>query len=89
MWYPKIVASAEKILAQARNNPKGLRFSELQRLAKALGYELSRVNGSHHIYTHPTRPELPQLNMQEDKGMAKAYQVRQVLSVIDEFELEV
>ena len=56
-----------KVMADAHN----VRFAELCRLAEAFGYRLDRVNGSHHIYEHPSadRP----LNLQNVGGKAKAY----------------
>jgi len=38
------------------------------------------------IYTHPGIPEL--VNLQSVKGMAKAYQVRQLLRLIERYNLE-
>ena len=53
---------ARRLLDKALRNPAGMRFAELSRLAGALGFGLSRVAGSHHIYVHPDVPEL--LNIQ-------------------------
>lgn len=72
----------EKILAQARNNPKDVRFSDLQRLVEALGYRFDRQNGSHRVYRHPAVPRV--LNLQSIKGgKAKEYQVKELLRAID------
>jgi hypothetical protein len=47
---------------------------------------LGRQTGSsHRIYQTPW-PGDPRVNIQNDKGMAKAYQVRQVLRVIERLE---
>jgi len=71
----------EKLLAGSRN----IRFEDLCRVAKAFGYRLDRIRGSHHIFEHPsaTRP----LNLQDDHGQAKPYQVRQFLRDVEEFQL--
>jgi hypothetical protein len=53
----------------------------------ALGFHLSRVSGSHHIFSRPGVPEL--LNLQEVRGMAKPYQVRQLLQLAERYNLEV
>ena len=60
----------KKLLAKALNAPQNMRFVELCSLAKAFGYELDRVRGSHHIFEHgrASRP----LNIQNVKGKAKA-----------------
>jgi hypothetical protein len=43
------------------------------------------VSGSHHIFTHPSIPEL--VNLQEVNGKCKPYQVRQVLKLVDRYNL--
>ena len=42
---------------------------------------------SHRIYRTPWRGD-PRVNIQNDKGMAKAYQVRQVLKAIERLQRE-
>lgn len=78
---------AKKLLLKALNAPQNLRFAELQLLAEAFGYTLDRVRGSHHIFINPkaSRP----LNLQEAGGKAKAYQVKQFLRDIEEFNLKI
>ena len=41
-----------------------------------------RTTGSHNIYKTPWAGD-PRINIQNDKGKAKAYQIRQVLAAID------
>ncbi|MDQ3986704.1 MAG: type II toxin-antitoxin system HicA family toxin [Actinomycetota bacterium] len=60
-------------------------FSDLQRLSSALGFELERMSGSHHIYRHPAMKE--RLNLQVVRGQAKVYQVRQLRALIKEYDL--
>lgn len=62
-------------------------FGDVQRLVAALGFELERVSGSHHIYGHPNLAE--KLNLQSIGGRAKPYQLRQLLRLIDEYDLRV
>jgi predicted RNA binding protein YcfA (HicA-like mRNA interferase family) len=84
------MSRAQKLLAVVRNNPRGVRFSDLCRLVQSLGFVLDRVQGSHHVYVHPGRPDLAIVNLQEGKnGQAKVYQVEQVLNLVDAHELEV
>ncbi len=61
-----------------------LRFSEA--LAQAFGFALWRVRGSHHILTYAELPEL--LNMQDVGGEAKSYQVRQLLRLVERYNLK-
>jgi predicted RNA binding protein YcfA (HicA-like mRNA interferase family) len=75
-----------KLLRKALSGTKNFRFADLCQLATAVGYRLDRVSGSHHIFIHPmaSRP----LNIQNVRGQAKPYQVRQLLRDIEEFNLQ-
>jgi predicted RNA binding protein YcfA (HicA-like mRNA interferase family) len=46
---------------------------------------LARVSGSHHIYVHPEVPQL--VNLQDVRGEAKPYQVRQLVRIVERFDL--
>jgi len=65
--------------------PHNVRFRDLLALAEALGFRVGRIEGSHHVLTHPDIPEL--LNLQEVKGEVKPYQVRQLLHLIERYDL--
>ena len=54
-------------------------------LVEAFGFHLSRTHGSHHIFAHPEVPEL--VNLQEVKGQAKPYQIRQSLKLVERHHL--
>lgn len=56
----------KKVLKKALASPINLRFAEARALAEAYGFRLSRVKGSHHIFTHPEIQEL--VNLQEVGG---------------------
>jgi predicted RNA binding protein YcfA (HicA-like mRNA interferase family) len=45
------------ILAGSRN----VRFDDMVALVRGFGFDLSRVNGSHHIFVHPDVEELVNL----------------------------
>ncbi len=75
-----------KLLAKALRGSNNLRFSEAIALAKAFGFQLSRTKGSHHIFVHPRLREL--VNLQEVDGKAKPYQVRQLLEIVERYNLE-
>lgn len=78
-----------EILEQARRGQANVKFRDLRRLVEAAGYVLRRQKGSHLVFTHGARPELPMVNLQSDGANAKPYQVRQVLRLFDENKLEV
>jgi len=53
---------------------------------EAFGYRLERISGDHHIYVHPDVPEL--VNLQNVKGKAKPYQVKQFLQIVERYDLQ-
>lgn len=71
----------ERILGGSRN----VRFADMCALVEAFGFALTRVSGSHHIFTHPSVPEL--VNLQEVGGQSKPYQIRQFLKLVEEYNL--
>jgi predicted RNA binding protein YcfA (HicA-like mRNA interferase family) len=70
----------------ASGNYANVRFGDLTRLVEACGFELVRVSGSHHMFAHPDIPSL--VNLQEVAGTAKPYQVRQVLRLLERYDLQ-
>jgi predicted RNA binding protein YcfA (HicA-like mRNA interferase family) len=79
------MSKKRKLLAKILSGSKNINFEELVSLVQAFGFILSRINGSHHIFTHPDIPEL--VNIQNRKGKAVPYQIRQFLTLIEEYAL--
>jgi predicted RNA binding protein YcfA (HicA-like mRNA interferase family) len=52
---------------------------------EGFGFQLRRVVGSHHVYGHSAIPEL--INLQDVNGQAKPYQIRQVLRLVERYNL--
>jgi predicted RNA binding protein YcfA (HicA-like mRNA interferase family) len=69
----------------ARGAVTNVAFADLCSLAEGLGFELRRVSGSHHVFAHPDIPQL--INLQSVRGQAKAYQVRQLLRLVERYDL--
>jgi predicted RNA binding protein YcfA (HicA-like mRNA interferase family) len=63
-----------------------MRFKDMIVLVEAFGFRLSRVSGSHHIFVHPQIQQL--VNLQDVKGQAKPYQIRQFLRLVERYDLE-
>ena len=59
-------------------------FDELNYLLGKLGFN-KRIKGSHHIYYRSAIVEI--LNIQDNGGKAKAYQVKQVRNIILKYHL--
>lgn len=69
----------------ARGDLANVAFGDLCVLAEALGFELRRVNGSHHVFAHPDIPQL--INLQSVRGQARPYQIRQLLRLVERYDL--
>ena len=76
----------EKLLERlAGGSLHNVAFADLCRLAEALGFRLDRVRGGHHIYVN--RELSVRMNLQDRHGEAKPYQIRQLLAVVEEYNL--
>ena len=54
-------------------------------LVQGYGFKLLRISGSHRIFGHEGLAE--QVNLQEVKGEAKPYQIRQFLRLVERYDL--
>ncbi len=76
-----------KIVKQMRRNPQNIRFSDLCKVCEHYFGERRQSSSSHRIYQTPWQGD-PRINIQNDNGKAKAYQVGQVLRAIDKLEAQ-
>jgi hypothetical protein len=81
------VGKALKILVAAKAKPAGVSFADLQALVLGAGFSLARVRGDHFLYSCAGISEI--INLQPLKGKAKTYQVRQVLGIIEKYDIVV
>ena len=79
------MASSSKILDQMRRESNNVRFADLKKLCEGYFGKPRQMGTSHAIFKTPWVGD-PRINIQDDKGKAKAYQVRQVLLAIDKLE---
>ena len=75
----------DELLNKMRANPKGVRFSELEKVCEHYFGSARQNSGSHRIYKTPW-PGDPRVNIQNSHGKAKAYQVKQVLQAIEKLK---
>ncbi len=87
MTYARPVNPRRLLLKLHRGQHANIRFADLARLVQACGFALERVRGSHHIFVHPAAGVI--LNLQNVRGEAKPYQVRQVMRTITEHGLTI
>ena len=74
-----------KILKELRANPKDMRFADLAKVCDEYFGEPRQKGTSHRVYRTPWQGD-PRVNIQNDKGSAKPYQVRQVIKAIEKLE---
>ena len=74
--------SIEDAIRSLRSNPRGIRFSELVAVCDLFFGTPRQSGSSHRVYRTPW-PGDPRVNIQNDKSMAKAYQVRQVIKALE------
>ena len=77
----------DDILKGMQRNPKGVRFKDLCQVCDHYFGVARQRSSSHRIYRMPWQGD-PRVNIQNDKGMAKAYQVKQVLKAIERLHHE-
>jgi predicted RNA binding protein YcfA (HicA-like mRNA interferase family) len=73
------------LIRLARGELGNVAFGDACRLLEGLGFELRRVSGSHHVFAHPDIAEL--LNLQSVRGQAKPYQLRQLMRLVERYDL--
>ena len=81
------MAKLTDILGKMRSNPSGVRFADLCKVCDHYFGQARQSSGSHRVYKTPWTGD-PRVNIQNSKGRAKAYQVKQVLKEIDRLEVE-
>lgn len=79
------MSNEEKLFVKIKNNPTNVRFSDMCKLVEAFGFKYRGGKGSHRIYIKEGVFEI--LNFQNDKGKAKPYQIRQFLSIVEKYKL--
>jgi len=76
------MGSSKKVLEAMRREPRNVRYADLFKICVEYFGEARQRGSSHAIFKTPW-PGNPRVNIQNEKGKAKAYQVRQVLLAIE------
>ena len=79
------MATTRKILDQMRREPANVRFADLKKVCEEYFGQSRQGGTSHTIFKTPWVGD-PRINIQDDQGKAKPYQVRQVLLAIQKLE---
>lgn len=72
----------DRMLRQMHANPAGVKFADLKKVCEIHFGKPRQAGNSHCVFKTPW-PGNPRVNIQNQKGKAKAYQVRQVLKAIE------
>ena len=73
------------ILQRMKRNPKGIRFSDLCKVCGFYFGKARETGSGRGAYKTPWQGD-PRVNIQNEKGRAKAYKVKQVLRAIQSLE---
>ena len=80
------MAKIDEIIIKMKENPKGTRFSDLCKVCDHFFGDPRSSSSSHRVYKTPWQGD-PRINIQNKKGRAKSYQVKQVLLALDRLEV--
>jgi predicted RNA binding protein YcfA (HicA-like mRNA interferase family) len=72
----------QRILQGSHQN---ISFSDLANLLVGLGFHETGIRGSHHFFVHPSI--LDRVNLQPLKGEGKSYQIRQIVRLVERYNL--
>ena len=81
------MAQVDKILEMMRREPGNVSFNDLKKVCVSY-FGKPRQDGSSHAVFKTPWPGDPRVNIQNAKGKAKPYQVRQVLQAIDKLGIK-
>jgi hypothetical protein len=81
------MAQIEKILEMMRREPGNVSFNDFKKVCVSY-FGKPRQDGSSHAVFKTPWPGDPRVNIQNAKGKAKPYQVRQVLQAIDKLGIK-
>lgn len=78
---PKI----EQLLRKMRESPANVRFADLEKVCDHFFEKRPSKKTSHQTYKTPWMGD-PRVNIQNDRGKAKPYQVHQVLQAVEKLK---
>ncbi|MBN2038871.1 MAG: toxin HicA [Spirochaetes bacterium] len=79
------MSNLKDIIIKMKRNPGDIRFGDLCKVCESYFGKPRSTGGSHHIYKTPWQGD-PRINIQNNKGKAKIYQVKQILKAIELME---
>ena len=80
------MAKTDEIISKMKQNPRGIRFSDLCKACDHFFGAPGKSASSHRVYKTPWQGD-PRINIQNYKGKARSSQVKQVLLALDKLEV--
>ena len=80
------MSKINEIISDMNRDPKGVRFSDLCKVCKYYFGKPRQSASSHRVYKTPWQGD-PRINIQNHKGKAKSYKVKQVLLALEKLEI--
>jgi len=82
------MSKAEKALLKIRQNPKSVRFEEIDKVLNLYGFERrqSRKGTSHYVYILKTEHKFYRVTIPFKRPFVKKVYIQQALEIIDEVE---
>ncbi|NNK85808.1 MAG: toxin HicA [Desulfobacterales bacterium] len=80
------MAKNDNIVIGMKRNPKNVQFVDRCKVCENYFGKPRNRGSSHKIYKTPWQSD-PRINIQNHKGKAKAYQVKQVLLALEKLEI--
>ena len=81
------MSGIDKILTQMKRSPQNVRYADLKKVCENYFGAPRQNSTSHSVFKTPWNGD-PRVNIQNKNGMAKSYQVKQVLNAIERLENE-
>ena len=76
----------DKLLQKIVTNQQNVKYNNFVGLIESFGFVHKRTSGSHTIFRNNEIKEM--LNIQNVKGEAKPYQIKQFLAIIEKYDLK-
>ncbi|MDR2733738.1 MAG: type II toxin-antitoxin system HicA family toxin [Spirochaetota bacterium] len=76
----------QKLLQQILSNQKNVKYNDFVTILEAYGFYHARAEGSHNIFRNVSVKEIT--NIQNVHGEVKPYQIRQLFSLIEKYNLK-
>jgi hypothetical protein len=77
--------SIREAIGELESNPHNIKYNDLVNICDKFFGEARQRGTSHRVYKMPWAGD-PRINIQNDKGKARAYQVRQVIKALKRLE---